>query len=379
MSLPEQLKGLAERAKRSAGMLETEEATKNALVMPFIASLGYDVFDPTEVLPEFTCDHGTKKGEKVDYAIRRDDEIVMLFEAKKAGDDLSINHASQLFRYFSVTTARIGVLTNGHVYRFFSDLEQPNKMDEKPFMELDIREPIDPVLVRELQKLSKAEFDLDTMLSAANDLKYLGEIRKEIEQQLREPGEEFVKYFFAKCNPNGRFVQSAREQFTGLVKQAFQSAITDRVSERLRTALERESVAAPEQPADALRAAPALSSEDSTDVSGIATTEEELEGFRVVRAIVCNVLPAERIAYRDAKTYFAILCDDNNRKQICRLHFNRVQKYVGLFDDDKREVRHAIDGIADLYKFAEQLRTVAAKYVDAAGSDVESGPRASTA
>lgn len=339
-------------------MLETEEATKNALVMPFIACLGYDVFDPTEVVPEFTCDHGTKKGEKVDYAIRRGDEIVMLFEAKKAGGDLSINHASQLFRYFSVTSARIGVLTNGHVYRFFSDLVEPNKMDDKPFMELDIRDPLDPVLIRELQRLTKAEFDLEAMLSAANDLKYLGEIRREIELQMREPGEEFVRYFFGRSNPSGRFVQSAKEHFTGLVRQAFQSVITDRVSERLRTALERESVGAPEH---------SEVNETEGDVAApandtVVTTEEELEGFRTVRAIVCNVLPPERVGYRDSKTYFAILCDDNNRKPICRLHFNRLQKHISIFGEDKRETRHSIGTIVDIYRFADALRSAAAKY-----------------
>lgn len=48
--------------------------------MPFISALGYDVFNPTEVIPEFTADVGTKKGEKVDYAIKKDDKIIILIE-----------------------------------------------------------------------------------------------------------------------------------------------------------------------------------------------------------------------------------------------------------------------------------------------------------
>jgi predicted type IV restriction endonuclease len=97
--------------------------------MPFISALGYDVFDPVEVIPEFTADVGIKKGEKVDYAIKQDGKIIMLFECKCCNGSLDDCHASQLYRYFSVTEARIAVLTDGIIYRFYTDIEQPNKMD----------------------------------------------------------------------------------------------------------------------------------------------------------------------------------------------------------------------------------------------------------
>ena len=138
MDFIDQLRILSTRVMATRAMIQTEEATKNAMVMPFIQILGYNVFDPLEVTPELVADIGTKKGEKVDYAILRDGLPIILFECKKAGADLHINHASQLFRYFHVTSARFVVLTNGLVYRFFTDLEQPNKMDEKPFFEFNI-------------------------------------------------------------------------------------------------------------------------------------------------------------------------------------------------------------------------------------------------
>src|SRR4028118_1884006 len=105
MDFIEQLQTLAAKTNKLCDVLQTEEATKNALVMPFINALGYDIFDPTEVLPEFIADVGIKKGEKVDYAIVKDGKIVMLFECKKCGTDLEQTHASQLYRYFSVTDA----------------------------------------------------------------------------------------------------------------------------------------------------------------------------------------------------------------------------------------------------------------------------------
>ena len=115
MDFIEAIQSLATTAAKRLEHLQTEEATKNALVMPFINILGYNVFDPTEVIPEFSADVGVKKGEKVDYAIIKDGRVIMLVECKASGVDLDQAHASQLFRYFSVTEARIAVLTNGVV------------------------------------------------------------------------------------------------------------------------------------------------------------------------------------------------------------------------------------------------------------------------
>ncbi|TWY24947.1 type I restriction endonuclease, partial [Escherichia coli] len=158
---------LSAKIKQQAGVIETEEATKNAFVMPFINNvLGYDVFDPTEVIPEFVCDIGTKKGERIDYAILKNSEVQILIECKKIGDPLNINHASQLFRYFHVTNARISILTNGQVYKCFTDLEAPNKMDEKPFLEIDLLD-LDETVVPEIKKLTKSAFDLESIINAA--------------------------------------------------------------------------------------------------------------------------------------------------------------------------------------------------------------------
>lgn len=360
-SFPERIKALSKLAPQRIPMLETEEATKNGLIMPFLSALGYDVFDPTEVVPEFTADVGTKKGEKVDYAIKRGDEIIILIEAKKATESLSGSHASQLYRYFSVTKARIGVLTNGIHYQFFSDLEEPNKMDAKPFLELNLLDPRD-VLLEELTKLTKSTFDLEDMLSAASDLKYMREIRRTLEEQFENPHEDFVRFFFAQANPNGRFTQGARAQFAELVRKTLSQSVSDRVAGRLRSALATED--AREQPAEGSDGEGEGDGEDDGP-KGVVTTDEELEGFRVVRAIVRRVLDPQRVTHRDTKSYFGILVDDNNRKPICRLHLNRSQWYVGLFDADKNEQRHPIETVDDLYGFADELLAVAQRYVDA--------------
>jgi hypothetical protein len=352
MSIEDRIKDLSAKAKRMQSELQTEEATKTALVMPFIAALGYDVFDPREVVPEFTADVGTKKGEKVDYAVKIEDRIVALIECKKVGCPLSLKESNQLFRYFSVTSARIAILTDGIRYQFFTDLDEPNKMDERPFMELDLNNVREGHL-RELKRLAKPDFDLDAMLGAASELKYLAGIKSTFKQQLTDPDEDFVKLFFSRQSGGKFFTQSVREQFTLLVRTALQQVITEQVSDRLRSALHQETPVKAEE----TDASGALSED------GIVTTDEELDGYRIVLAIVCETIDPSQVVHRDAKSYFAILDDDNNRKPICRLRFNSSKKYIGVFDDEKEESRHPIEKIEDIYKYAEQLRTAVRRYV----------------
>src|SRR4051812_22535333 len=235
MDFIDKIRELSARIPKQRDLIQTEEATKNALIMPFISALGYDVFDPTEVTPELCADVGIKKGEKVDYAILRDSKPIMLFECKHHTADLSKIHASQLYRYFSVTEARFGVLTNGIMYWFYTDLEAPNKMDSKPFFEfnmLDVKE----VTVEELKKFTKSAFDLNNILTTASELKYTREIKRILTDQMQEPSDDFVK-FFASQVYTGRMTQAVREQFAQLTKQAFKHVINDQINDRLKTAL----------------------------------------------------------------------------------------------------------------------------------------------
>ncbi|TAM68653.1 MAG: restriction endonuclease [Microbacteriaceae bacterium] len=320
-------------------------------------SIRYDVFDPREVVPEFTADVGLKKGEKIDYAIMRDSEVQMLVECKSSTIPLDLEDASQLFRYFAATNARIALLTNGQVYNFYTDLDAPNRMDDKPFLVLDLTD-IDPVLVAELSKLTEETFDLDSVISAAEELKYVSQIKRAIGTEFREPSDDWVKFFTARVYA-GSFTQKVREQFTSLVAKAASQYLNDQVNGRLKTALGTSEFTSAEVSGDLK---PKQHSSDATENevdsnSDIVTTPEELEGYAIVKAIGCSEVRPERIASRDAKSYFAILLDDNNRKPIARLHFNhRTQKYIGVFDADKNETRHAIGSLDEIYQFAEVIR-----------------------
>lgn len=352
MSFDEKIAALVLRLPKLVDHLQTEEATKNALVLPFISALGYDVFNPQEVVPEFVADVGTKKGEKVDYTIIRDGEVLFLIECKKAGVDLRHADMSQLYRYFSVTKARIAILTNGVQYNFFSDLEEPNRMDRRPFLELNLADPR-PAALDEVKKLAKDGFDLEKMLSAANELKFTSEIMKVLSEQFDNPDEDFIRFFFTRANPGARFTAAAREPFAPLVPRALNQFISEKVSNRLRNALQKESQ---EQQVGARSTQETEGTDESEEVrNGVVTTEEELEGFRIVMAIACRLVAPARVVHRDTKSYMGILLDDNNRKPICRLHFNGKQKYLGVFDEKKHETRIAIDAVSDIYLHSDSL------------------------
>ena len=195
------------------------------------------------------------------------------------------------------------------------------------------------------------------MLSTANELKYLREIHRILGEQIENPSHDFVRFFYAQINPHGRFTTSAREQFTEFVKKAFQQFVRERVSSRLRNALEQEAVSV----------GPLEDVETEVEVQeaeedGVETTEEELEGYHIVKAIVRQVVAPERVVHRDTKSYMGILLDDNNRRPICRLRFNHSQKYIGLFDEGKVESKQVLGKLDDIYKYAEQLKKAAQQY-----------------
>jgi hypothetical protein len=376
MAFSDGLASIAKKIRDTRDSVETEEATKNAFIMPFISSvLGYDVFDPSEVVPEFTADVGVKRGEKVDYAIFKDGQVQILIECKKIGDPLDLRYASQLFRYFAVTSARIAILTNGQQYHVYTDGDLPNRMDEKPFLIFDLLD-IDRTLVPEIQKFSKESFDIDSVVNAAEELKYIGGIRRIIATEVKEPSEEWVRFFVNRIY-EGRTTQRILEQFRPLVAKALNQYVGDQVNSRLKTALgddapdpnrstEIATTPAPPQPP----IGQATIAETTVEAAGVAdpdivTTEEELEGFNIVRAIAVSDVAPERVQYRDGKSYFAVLLDNNNRKPIIRLNLNgKSVKFVTTFEQGKDVgVRRDIGSVVDIYKVAtDEIRQTIRQY-----------------
>ncbi|MBL7793031.1 MAG: type I restriction enzyme HsdR N-terminal domain-containing protein [Saprospiraceae bacterium] len=361
LDLIDRLRAIGDRIGKLKNQVETEEATKNAFVMPFISALGYDVFNPIEVVPEFIADVGIKKGEKVDYCIMKDGKPILIVECKHWKEPLN-PHNSQLFRYFHVAAAKFAFLTNGIEYRFYTDLVEPNKMDEKPFLEFSLENITEP-LVNELKKFQKDKFDVQEIFLTASDLKYSKEIKEVLVKELNEPSEEFIKHFTSKVY-TGRLTAKILEQFSVLVAKSVKTLISEMISERLQTALNREKediskLATPAAPAPDAQPQTAADSEEEGE---IVTTEEEKEGFLIIRAILRKEVDVKRVFLRDTKSYCGILLDDNNRKPVCRLRFNRNQKYLGLFNANKEEEKVTIETLEDIYKYADRITQTVKSY-----------------
>ena len=276
-----------------------------------------------------------------------------MIECKWSGIDLHQNHASQLYRYFSTTSARFCILTNGIVYEFYSDIDSPNKMDSKPFFEFNILD-FEDHQINELKKFTKSAFSLEDILTTASTLKYTGAIKKILEQELEKPSEEFVRFFASRIY-GGRLTQSVLEQFRKIVKKAREQFINEKINDRLKSALSTNE----DKKEEISEVVETIGSSPKND--GIETTEEEIEAYNIIKAILRNVIDVKRVVMRDKKSYCGILLDDTNRKPICRLHFNRSRKYLGLIAN-KQEERVEIESLDDIFKYTDNLRAVIGEY-----------------
>ena len=353
--MKEAIKSFSDRIEKTISLIQTEEATKNAYIMPFLQLLGYDVFNPLEVVPEFTADVGSKVGEKVDYAIVLNGVPTILIECKSCTNELNIENESQLLRYFHTTTAKFGILTNGITYKFYTDLTEPNKMDLRPFLEFSLLE-LDKININELSKFKKESFDAENIRKTAELLKCTSSIKRILNEEFATPSEEFVRMIFRKMDKSASaFTEKQKEKLTPLVKSALDSMISEKVQANLAAALKTTN--------EAQKATEVVHETIIGNDTEIVTSQEEIDAFNIIRAICIEVIPPEKVVMRDAKTYCAILFDDNNRKPICRLLFNNLEKKAILFFDTQKEEKISIGNVNELYGFKERIQNTVKKYL----------------
>lgn len=360
MDFIDQIKQFSKKAESIKASLQTEEATKMSLIVPFFAMLGYDVFNPEEFVPEFTADVGIKKGEKVDYAIVQDGQPVILIEAKWCGENLN-KHGSQLFRYFGTTKAKFAVLTNGLIYKFFTDLDNPNKMDDIPFLEIDILNPKE-AKITELKKFHKSNFNLDEIFSTASELKYSNEFKNIISTELQNPSEDFTKFFLNKTY-SGRQTQSVLDKFKPILKKALNNYINELMNDKIKAALNSgDEIPSIENPTD-VKNDTAEPIEENSKTIDIVTTDEELEAYFIIKNLLKDFVPMSDITYRDTATYINILYKDNGRKWICRLVLRDNKKVLILPDEDKNHEKFSISNIYELEQYKDKLSAVLKRYI----------------
>lgn len=363
MDFKDQILQLSDRIKKQKDSISTEEATKNAFIMPLIASLGYDVFNPFEVVPEMDCDLIKKKGEKIDYAIMKDENPILLIECKHCKQDLNL-HDTQLQKYFVASKSRFGVLTNGIEYRFYTDLEKVNIMDERPFLVVNMLDLSDAD-IEQLKKFHKSYYNENNVLSTANELKNTTEIKEIFNKEIQSPTSDFVRFFAKQIYTTGQITQNVVEMFTPLVKKSMSMVINDIIAERLNTAMKND-----EQVEDTTNISSNLpnSPKENTEnklpegivymdkEAGIITTQEEMDAYNIVRSILRRSVDASRITYKDYKTYFVISLDNSQWYWICRISIGARKKQIGIPVNKYKSCDWIqIDSIDDIFKYADRL------------------------
>ena len=363
MDFKDKMMQLSDNIKKQKDRIATEEATKNAFIMPMIAALGYDVFNPFEVVPEMNCDLIKKKGEKIDYAIMKDENPILLIECKHCKQDLHL-HDTQLQKYFVASNARFGVLTNGIEYRFYTDLEKVNIMDEKPFLVVNMLELSDTD-IEQLKKFHKSYYNENDILGTANELKYTTAIKAILNNEFASPSLDFVRFFARQIYTTGQISQKVIEMFAPLVKRSISGVINDIISDRLNTAMKND-----EQVGDVIPSSGSLSASSKEDVdaklpegvvymdkeTGIVTTQEEMDAYNIVRSILRRSIDVSHITYKDYKSYFVVNLDNSQWFWICRISIGARKKQIGIPVDNYKSCDWIqIDTIDDIFKYADKL------------------------
>ena len=360
MTFENQVKEFAKTIPKKLDHIDSEETTKIALITPFLRIMGYDTTDPSEVRAEYTADVGTKQGEKVDFAILEDNKPLVFIECKQASNELNPDNISQLYRYFSITDIQIGILTNGVEYQFFTTGEDNNRMDEKPFLDINMLQ-LTKKDIKELEKFKKVNFDIDEVVSRADNLKYRNLIKKTLIAEFETPSDEFIRAI-GKQVYEGILTQGVKEKFSNIITVAIAEIINERVNKTL-----ADAVASNEEEQEDNNTV-----EEEEDIDGIITTQMEKEGYFIIKSIASEITDSNRVAIRDRKNYCNILFDDNQRFPIVRFHFNNPNHLKVEFYDEitispnggKNGEKIAIDSVDELYNYKDRILKVVNDYLE---------------
>lgn len=358
MDFKDTIQQLAERIAKQKDAITTEEGTKNAFIMPMLIALGYDVFNPEEVVPEMDCDLIKKKGEKIDYAIMKDNQPILLIECKHCKQDLNL-YDTQLQKYFVASNARFGVLANGIEYRFYTDLDKSNLMDEKPFLVVNMLDLSDAD-IEQLKKFHKSYYNELEILSTAQELQITLQVKNLFNYNIQSPTTEFVRYFVKELN-DGKYTSKQVEQYTPIVKKSFASVINDIITDRLNIVIKSEKQA--QDDVSSIKEATHTESEQIPDgvvfaekESGIVTTQEEIDSYNIVRSILRKDVDVSKITYKDTKSYFVVNFDNSPSYWICRISLKQYSKRMCFPKDNyKSNEWFDIKSLDDIFRYTDRL------------------------
>lgn len=353
MDLIDRIKIISDKFNNLQDNIGTEEATKNALVLPFIQSLGYDVFNPLEVNPEFTADIWLKKWEKVDYCILKEWQPIIIIECKHWKEKLD-KHDSQLHRYFHVTKAKFWILTNWIEYKFYTDLDEINKMDYKPFLIINIQN-INENIISEIVKFQKSHFDVEKITDSASLLKYSNIINSFFRKEIDNPTDEFIK-FLGWMVYEWKVTKNVIEKLRPVVKKSLMQFVNDIANEKLKSALWEDIQTLWEWMNEnwIKKIDNEITLDNQKESKEVETTLEELEAFFIIKTLLNSYIDINRLKYKDTLSYFGIFLD-HLRKTIFRLRFNWSKKSLCIVNLDKTETRYDLNSVNEIHKHKRKI------------------------
>jgi predicted type IV restriction endonuclease len=280
---------------------------------------------------------------------------IILIEAKSINEKLE-KHDSQLYRYFGTTKAKFAILTNGIEYKLFTDLDEPNKMDEKPFITFNLLDLKDSQYY-EIAKFRKNEFNIESVLNSASELKFTNAIKILLSKEWDDPSDEIIRHILNDVYP-GVKTKKVIDSFRDIVKKSMSQFITEKVNEKLQKAL--KSTTSGEQIMETELSNEENGPKETENKDQVITTEEEIEGCVLIKLILKDFIDPTRIYYRDNKSYFNVLLDNSIRKWVCRLGFNSSNKYLQINDENKTTFK--IETVDDILNYKEELIEVAKQF-----------------
>ncbi|MEN6325839.1 MAG: type I restriction endonuclease [Syntrophomonas sp.] len=324
MGFKEDIQKLSVQISERKEHVTNEEMAKQALIIPFLQVLGFDVFNPLEVRPEYDSDFGKKKGEKVDYAIFKDGNPIMFIEAKSVNENLD-NHDTQLSRYFNATPdVKVGILTNGVNYKFFTDLNTNNIMDDIPFLNVCITELSD-LEIETLDKFKKDCFETHDAVALAEELIYTSNLNHKLEDIFKNPPDEFIRYLI-KDFSDTRITANVIDKFRPIVKKSISQALLNMVSQGLASQDTDVTETIPDE-----TSAIAVTGEDAAPArrkAEIVTTNDELKAFELIKSVFSdNGKDASLLQYKDTTSYFSIYIK-NPANWLVRLYLDNTKKNI---------------------------------------------------
>lgn len=322
----ENLRKHVEHVKTLGPHCTTEETTKQALILPFLNILDFNPFDPTKVKAEYGADFpGVKNNERVDYALFSDGHPVMFIEAKPFTEKLT-NHTGQLSRYFNATPGvAIAAITNGKEWRFFTDLKNQNIMDDTPFLTVDITNlsDTDP---EQITRFRHDNFQADKLKTFAEERVYASIFQGVIENCLRNPDADFVKFVAIRSNLAPKLTGKFIEAMTPIVKHAVADAISRMVVSGLSAPLPPVPIPPAQTPEPE-----AISSEyDVIDATNpkIITTFNERRVLSIVQAMLEGQVVTEEIVGKDTESYYTVLYQGKVNRWLLRYVCDRAKPLV---------------------------------------------------